>query len=87
MDEVEASLSQVGSLDDAFRLLVQIESGEINRVFEGVLTSCNSDFVKRLGAFRKAVKQHISYIARRLPELDARQLAAARELRMMFLAG
>ncbi len=87
MDEIEASLSQVGSLDDAFRLLVQIESGEINRVFQGVLTSCNSDFVKRIGAFRKAVKQHVSYIARRLPELDARQMAAARELRMLFLAG
>jgi hypothetical protein len=85
MDEIEAALPQVGSLDDAFRLLVQIEAGEINRVFQGVLTSCNSDFVKRVGAFRKAVRQHVSYIAKRLPELDARQLSAARELRILFL--
>ena len=86
MDEVEASLCHVGSLDDAFRLLVQIESGEINRVFQGVLASCDSEFVKRIGAFRKAVKQHISFIAKQLPQLDARQMTAARELRMLFLA-
>ena len=87
MDEIEASLAEVGSLDDAFRLLIQIESGEINRVFQGALASCDSEFVKQIGAFRKAVKQHISYIATRLPELDARQMKAARELRTLFMAG
>ena len=84
MDEIEASLYHVGSLDDAFQLVVQIESGEINRVFQAVLVSCNAVFVKRIAAFRKAVKQHISYIAKRLPELDSRLVLAARELRAMF---
>ncbi len=87
MDEIEASLYHVGSLDDAFRLVVQIESGEINRVFQAVLASCNSAFVKRIAAFRKAVKQHISYIAKRLPELDSRLMMAARELRALFPSG
>ena len=85
MDEIEASLYHVDSLDDAFRLVVQIESGEINRVFQGVLASCNSAFVKQVAAFRKAVKQHISYLAKRLPELDSRLVLASRELRALFL--
>ncbi len=85
MDEIEAALYHVDSLDDAFRLVVQIESGEINRVFQSVLASSNSAFVKRIAAFRGAVKQHISYIAKRLPELDARLMLASRELRALFL--
>ncbi len=85
MGEIEASLYDISSLDDAFRLVVQIESGEINRVFQGVLASCNSAFVKKIAAFRKAVRQHISFIAKRLPELDSRLLLASRELRALFL--
>jgi hypothetical protein len=84
MDEIDASLYRIDSLDDAFRLVVQIESGEINRVFQGVLASCNSAFVKKITAFRRAVEHHISYIAIGLPELDSRLVMASRELRALF---
>ena len=84
MQEVETSLHNVGSLEEALRLTVQIESGEINRVFRSVLASCDSTFVKRLSAFRKAVETHISFIATRLPELEPRLILASRELRALF---
>jgi hypothetical protein len=80
MQSVEATLDEVGVLEDALGLVIQIESSEINRVFQSVLTSSNSTFVERMDAFRNAIEKHISYIAGRLPELDARFTLAAEEM-------
>ena len=85
MKRVEIALYDVDALDEALRLVIQIESAEINRVFQGVLAACDSPFINSLAAFREAMEKHISYIATRLPELDPQFALASRELRGMFL--
>lgn len=85
MKQVEIALYDVNSLDAGLRLVVQIESAEINRVFQGVLAACDSPFVKTLAAFREAMEKHVSFIAKRLPELDPQFFQASRELRAMLL--
>ena len=67
-----------------YRLVVQIESAEINRMFQAALASSNSEFVRRLGAFRSAVETHITYITGRLPQLDPHFALASRELRDLY---
>jgi hypothetical protein len=84
LEKVETALREVGSLDEALQLVVQIESAEINRVFEGLLAASNSAFVKRLKAFRRAVDTHISFIARRLPEMAPQLASDAAQLRSLF---
>ena len=84
MQEVETCLREVGSLDDALRLVIQIESAEINRVFQAALASCDSAFVKRLAVFQRAMERHVSYVVERLPKLDPRFILATRELQALF---
>lgn len=82
--EVEKCLCDIRSLEDALRLVIQIESSEVNRVFEGALASCDATFVRRLNAFRKAMENHISYIVDEIPKLDPRFIFAKRELSHLF---
>jgi hypothetical protein len=84
LDLIETALNDVGTLGKALQLVVQLESGEINRVFEGVLAACDPAFTRRSRAFQRAVESHISYIARWLPKLDPELTASARELRNLF---
>jgi hypothetical protein len=84
MQDVETALRDVGSLEDALRLVVQIESGEVNRVFQGVLATSAPTLAKKLTAFREAMESHIDYIVVRLPELAPRFTLATRELRALF---
>ncbi len=67
-----------------FGLVVQIESSEINEVFNAALAATDSAFVKKLRPFRKAMEAHMSYIVERLPELSPQLLLACRELRARF---
>ena len=53
MQRIVASLDQIKSIDDAMRLLLQIETSEINPVFLGVIDATKSPFVKKLGPFRR----------------------------------
>jgi len=84
MQEIEGALRDVGSLEDALRLVLQIESGEINRVFQGVLATSDPALAQKYAAFRRATESHIAYIVVRLPELVPRFLLASRELRALF---
>ena len=81
MDEVEASTSSIRSDDDLLQLVIQIESLEVNHVFQAILAAANSPFVERLWAFRSAMKAHIAYISRRIPQLAPELTLACRELR------
>jgi rubrerythrin len=81
MDEVETSVSERESLTDALRLVIQIESSEINHVFEGIVSATDSEFVRTLRAFQAAEAGHIAYICDRIPKLDPDLAAECRNLR------
>lgn len=78
---MESSLSRIGSLNDALRLAISIESSEINYVFLGILAATDSTFIRKLKAFYDAMDMHIDYICHRIPELAPHLTAACRELR------
>jgi hypothetical protein len=66
---LELASRQVQSLEDALRLVVQIESSEVNQLFLSFITATESEFVSRLSAFQNAMESHLTYICRRIPEL------------------
>ncbi|MBN2476374.1 MAG: hypothetical protein JXB62_17305 [Pirellulales bacterium] len=82
MEQAEASVASIGSVEDALRLVIRIESSEINQTFQAVLAAADSPLVKRLGAFRGAMETHTAYICRRIPELAPHLTLACRELRL-----
>jgi hypothetical protein len=84
MDAAEAALSGIDSVDAALRLVIEIESSEVNQVFDAALAATDAAFVKKLKPFREAMEAHMAYIVERLPELSPRLLANVRELRTKF---
>jgi hypothetical protein len=84
MDAAEAAVAGIGSVDDALQLVIQIESSEINQVFDAALAATDAAFVKKLRPFRKAMEAHMSYLVERLPELSPQMILATRELRARF---
>ena len=75
---------QSTSVDAALQLVIQIESSEINLVFDAALAATDAAFVKKLKPFREAMEAHMSYLAQRLPELSPQLFSATRELRARF---
>ena len=80
----EVAVSTIDSVDAALRLVIQIESSEINQVFYAALAATDSAFVKGLRPFRKAMEAHMSYLVERIPELSPNLMLAMRELRTRF---
>lgn len=70
MREAEARTESLGCLSDALRLVIQLESSEINHVYLGIVTASDSDFVRAVGTFHEAGLDHISYICECIPEMD-----------------
>ena len=81
IDAMESSLSVVGSLVDAFQLVIEIESSEINDVFLGLVKATNCAFVEELNAYRTAIGVHIAYTCRQIAELAPELMAASEQLR------
>jgi hypothetical protein len=65
-------------------LILQVEGSEIDHVLAGVIAATDSPFVKHLGPFRRAVKQHIDYICLTVSALIPSAAAACRELHGKF---
>ena len=84
MREAECAASAVEEVDDALRLAVRIESSEINLVFRGALAAGNAPFAARLGPFRNAIENHISYIVSEIVRLSPDLTMVSRELRTRF---
>ncbi len=87
MNAADRALGEVDSVEDALRLVLQIESSEINPVFRAAIAAGNAAFVRRLRPFREVTDAHLSYIAERIPQLEPKLTAAARELRAKFPRG
>ena len=71
LDSVERSLADLDSVREALRLVLQVESSEINQIFESVVVATDSDFVRHLEPFQAAGAKHISYIQDRIPQLES----------------
>jgi hypothetical protein len=84
MEAAKAAMRGIDSIDAALRLVIQIESSEINQVFSAALAATDAAFVKKLTPFQKAMESHMSYIVERLPELSPKLMLACRELRARF---
>ncbi len=84
-EEVKKSLESAGDCDRSLQIVAQIESSEINEILLGVIKATDSPFVRRLGPFRKCVKDHIAFICQWLPQLGHGNILASRELRAKFL--
>lgn len=62
MKEAEAKLRAVKPLTDALWLTVEIESSEVNRLFQTVVAASAPEFVGSFKPFRSAVRGHLGYI-------------------------
>lgn len=82
MHTVESSLSTIDNLDKALRLVIQIESSEINQVFQAVLAAGSSEFVQKLRPFRDAVEEHIGFIVTQIPAFAPNLATISRELQV-----
>ena len=85
MHEYRQSLAEATSPEDALRLVLRIESSEINRAFDSIVKATRSPFVSRLGAFRKATRRHIAFICTCIPDLAPALKAECRDLRVRLL--
>ncbi len=70
LKKAEAILDQRHSLADALRLVIEVESSQINRLFVGVVAATDPRLASKLQAFRNSVKDHLGYICERIPALD-----------------
>jgi hypothetical protein len=84
MEDAEAEIYRIDSVEVALQLVLEIESAEINQVFYAALAATNAAFVKHLKPFREAMKVHMAYIAERVPQLSPQLMSACRELRAKF---
>jgi hypothetical protein len=55
---------------DALRLVIEIESSELDDVFDGVVAASDSEFVRKIQAFQKAGANHVSYICKTIETLE-----------------
>jgi rubrerythrin len=62
MKEADAKVRAVRVLADALWLTVEIESSEINRLFQAVVAATDSEFVREFKLLRSTVRAHLSYI-------------------------
>ncbi len=70
MHHLERSLDSVTDTAGAMRVVVQVETSEINRLFAGVVAASQSPFVEKLGVFHRAGRRHIAFLCQHLPKLE-----------------
>jgi rubrerythrin len=81
LQEAESRANSLDSLSDALRLVIQIESSEINRIYSGIMAASDSEFVRTMRVFPEAGLEHISYICECVPEMDPELRDACQKLR------
>ncbi len=70
MEKAASTLDSLDGVRDALRLVIQIESSEVNRVFRGVVAATDSDFVRKLQTFQQSTSSHLGYICEEIPKLE-----------------
>ena len=70
LGEAEVMADRHDLLIDSLRLVIRIESSQINGLFTGVVRATDARFAKVFNAFRTAVRDHLGYIQERIPLLE-----------------
>jgi len=81
MRDTEASFDALNSVADALRIVIKIESSEVNHIFLGVVMAVDSTFVTKLNAFWDAGAEHIAYIREQIPILEPSLAEECQELK------
>lgn len=70
LTEVEAGFDHDVPLGDALRLVIRLESSQINGLFTNAVRTTDPRFAEVFRAFRTAVREHLTYIRQRIPLLE-----------------
>lgn len=70
MNGAERFLGSDSGRVEALRLVLQIESSEVNRVFDGIVAASSSELIKSLSAFHSATRSHLGYIRGIVPRIE-----------------
>ncbi len=84
MREAQSSLESAAAVVDVLRLVIQIESSELNDLLSGVVAASDSDFVRGIRAFREAARRHIAYICQQIPVLEPSLAPVSQALRAQY---
>ncbi|MBN2215875.1 MAG: hypothetical protein JW719_00725 [Pirellulales bacterium] len=84
MQGAETSLRSIENVNDALQVVIEIESSEINQIFQVIVAAADSPFIARLRPFRRAMEAHLAYICRQMPKLAPPLAPACRELMAKF---
>ncbi len=87
MDAEAAAVEDLEDLADVLRLVIRLESSEINQVFDSVVAATNSDFVRKLSAFRAAGAEHLDHISEKIREFRLEMAEESAALRGTFPEG
>jgi hypothetical protein len=87
MECIESSMESIKHVADALRLVIEIESSELNQVFGSVVAASGSDFVRKLLVFQMAVEKHIAFVCDEIPELEPDLADECQQLSDRFFVG
>jgi hypothetical protein len=62
MEGAQSFLSSDYGRLEALRLVLRLESSEINQVFDGIVAASPSEFIRTLSVFHMATREHLTYI-------------------------
>jgi hypothetical protein len=85
MESTERRVAENKDLIVALQHVIDIESSEINHIFDAVVNATDSEFVRRLQVFRTTEIQHINFICRAVSELEPSLIDACRDMQEKYL--
>jgi rubrerythrin len=85
MESTERRVAENQELIAALQHVIEIESSEINHIFDAVVRATDSEFVRRLQVFRTTEIQHIKFICRAVTQLEPSLMDACRDMREKYL--
>lgn len=80
MADAESRVDDMHSPLAALRLVIEIESSEINEVFRSIVTAADSEFVRRINVFGDTERRHLSFIGQSIVRLEPSLAEAGRAL-------
>lgn len=70
MADAESRVDDIHAAIDALRLVIDIETSEINEVFRSIVTAVDSEFVRRINVFGETERRHLNYIGHAIVRLE-----------------
>jgi hypothetical protein len=70
MGAIESSLESRLDVADALRLVLVLESSEINKAFRSVVAGTESGFVRKVRAFQATGARHVTFICDEIPKIE-----------------